>query len=166
VPKGEPPHADHAKDLHIPLRAGNGILSGTVSQENVEQVRQIFEAFGRGDLRTALQNVRMEVRIHRIAPLPDPKAYTGPAGMLMAWGEWTAPFEELELTVGELIDSGHSVVAEILRRGRRTGSDEFTEGRYWFVCTFFEGELSQWDLLASKRQALKGIAMVEKAPES
>ncbi len=137
-----------------------------MSQENAEHARRIFEAFGRGDFRTALENVRMEVRTHRIAPLPDPKAYTGAAGMLMAWGEWTAPFEELELTVGELIESGHSVVAEIRQRGRRTGSDEFTEARYWFVCTFFEGELSQWDLLASKRQALKGLEMVEKAPES
>ncbi len=134
-----------------------------MSQENEEQVRRIFEAFGRGDFRTALENVRMEVRTHRIAPLPDPKAYIGPAGMLMAWGEWTAPFEELELTVGELISSGHSVVAEIRRRGRQVEGGEFTEERLWFVCTFFEGELSQWDMLASKRQALKGVEMVEKA---
>jgi ketosteroid isomerase-like protein len=134
-----------------------------MSQENEEQVRHIFEAFGRGDFHTALRNVRMEVRTHRIAPLPDPKAYIGPAGVLMAWGEWTAPFEELELTVGELISSEHSVVAEIRRRGRQHGSGEFTEERFWFVCTFFEGELSQWDMLASKRQALKGVAMVEKA---
>jgi len=121
----------------------------------------MFEAFGRGDFRTALENVRMEVRTHRIAPLPDPKAYIGPAGMLMAWGEWSAPFEELELTVEELIDVGHSVVAEIRQRGRRTDSGELTEERFWFVCTFFEGELTQWDMLASKRQALKGIQRVE-----
>ena len=132
-----------------------------MSEENGEQVRRIFEAFGRGDFRTALENVRMEVRTHRIAPLPDPKAYIGPAGMLMAWGEWAAPFEELELTVEELIDVGHSVVAEIRQRGRRTDSGELTEERFWFVCTFFEGELTQWDMLASKRQALKGIQRVE-----
>ncbi len=132
-----------------------------MSDENVEEVRRIFEAFGRGDFRAALQNVRMEVRTHRIAPLPDPKAYIGPAGMLMAWGEWTAPFEEFELTVGELTAVGHSVVAEIRRRGRHAAGGELTEERFWFVCTFFEGELTQWDMLASKRQALKGIQRVE-----
>ncbi len=137
-----------------------------MAQDNEERVRRIFEAFGRGDFHAALQDVRMEVRTHRIAPLPDPKAYIGPAGMLMAWGEWTAPFEELELTVGELISREHSVVAEIRQRGRRTDSGESTEERFWFVCTFFEGELSQWDMLASKRQALKGVEMAEKASGS
>ncbi|MBA3304496.1 MAG: nuclear transport factor 2 family protein [Thermoleophilaceae bacterium] len=135
-----------------------------MSEENAEEVRRIIEAFGRGDFHAALQNVRMEVRTHRIAPLPDPKAYIGPAGMLMAWGEWAAPYEDLELTVGELTEVGHSVVAEIRQRGRRTADHEVTEERFWFVCTFFEGELTQWDMLASKRQALNGLARVEKPP--
>ncbi len=130
----------------------------------MERVRRTFDALGRGDFHTALQDVRLEVRTHRIAPLPDPKIYTGVAGVLMAWGEWTAPYEELELTVGEVIDAGHSVVAEINQRGRQKDSGELVEGRYWFVCTFFEGELVQWDMLATKRQALKGIGMVEKPP--
>lgn len=107
----------------------------------------------------------MEMRTHRIAPLPDPKTYTGVAGMLMAWGDWTAPFEELELTVGELIDHGHSVAAEIRRRGREKDSGALVEGQFWFVCTFFEGEMVQWDMLASKRQALKGIGKREEPSE-
>jgi len=135
-----------------------------MSQENVERVRATFEAFGRGDLRAALEHVRLEVRTHRIAPLPDPKTYTGPAGVLMAWGEWSAPFEELELEVGELIDAGDSVVAEIRERGRRKDSGELVEGQRWFVCTFYEGDLVQWDMLASRRQALKGIGRREEPP--
>ncbi len=137
-----------------------------MSQENEERVRRTFEAFAREDFHAALQDVRMEVRAHRIAPLPDPKAYVGPAGLLMAWGEWTAPFEEFELTVGELISREHSVVAEIRQQGRRKDSGELTEERFWFVCTFFEGELTQWDMLASKRQALKGVEMAERASGS
>ena len=132
-----------------------------MSQENVERVRQTFEAFGRGDLREALQHVRLEVRTHRIAPLPDPKTYSGPAGMLMAWGEWTGPFEEFELEVGELIDAGDSVVAEIRQRGRRKDSGELEEGKLWFVCTFYGDEMVQWDMLASKFQAFKGIGRRE-----
>ncbi len=102
----------------------------------------------------------MEVRTHRIAPLPDPKAFQGPAGMLMAWGEWTAPFEDLSLTVGELIEAGQTVVAEILLSGRKKDG-EVVEQQVWFVCTFFEGALAQWDMLASKRQALKGVGRQE-----
>ena len=135
-----------------------------MSQENVERVRETFEAFGRGDLRAALQHVRLEVRTHRIAPLPDPKNYSGPAGMLMAWGEWTGPFEEFELEVGELIDAGDSVVAEIRQRGRRKDNGELEEGKLWFVCTFYEGEMVQWDMLASKFQAFKGIGRREEPP--
>ena len=132
-----------------------------MSQENVERVRETFEAFGRGDLRAALQHVRLEVRTHRIAPLADPKSYSGPAGMLMAWGEWTGPFEDFELEVGELIDAGDSVVAEIRQRGRHKDSGELMEGQLWFVCTFYADEMVQWDMLASKRQALKGIGRSE-----
>ena len=135
-----------------------------MARENEERVKGIFEAFSRGDFRTALQDVRLEVRAHRIAPLPDPKTYTGIAGMLMAWGEWTAPFEELELTVGEVIEVGQSVVVEIRQQGTEKDGGALVEGQYWFVCTFFEGELVQWDMLASRRQALKGVAMVEKQP--
>ncbi len=107
----------------------------------------------------------MEVRTHRIAPLPDPKNYRGPAGMLQAWGDLIAPFEDFELTVGEMIDAEPSVVAEIRRWGRRKDSGEVAEGQFWFVLTFFEGQLVQWDMLASKRQALKGIRMREEQPD-
>ena len=132
-----------------------------MSQENVERVRRTLEAFARGDLQTALQDVRIEVRTHRLAPLPNPKTYRGPAGMLMAWGEWTAPYEDFELTVGELIDSGHSVVAEIQQRGRRKASGDIVEERFWFVYTFFEGQIVQQDMLATRRQALTGLARQE-----
>ncbi len=128
-----------------------------MSQRNQELVRRIFEAFAREDFREALQEVRLEVRTQRIAPLPDPKTYQGPAGMLMAWGEWTAPFEELELSVEEMIEAGESIVAEIRQSGRKKDGEVVTDEQFWFVCTFFEGALAQWDMLASKRQALKGV---------
>lgn len=136
-----------------------------MSQENRERVRRTFEALARSDFRTALQDVRMEVRTHRIAPLPDPKTYQGPAGMLMAWGEWTEPYEELELTVGELIEAGPSIVAEIRQRGRQKDGGELVEEQFWFVCTFLEGALVQWDMLASKRQALRGLARRDAPPD-
>jgi len=128
-----------------------------MSEQNLERVRRTFEAFARGDFRVALQDVRMEVRTHRIAPLPDPKTYQGLAGMLMAWGEWTAPVEDFELTVGELIEAGESIVAEIRRSGRQKEGGVLVEEQFWFVCTFLDGALIQWDMLASKRQALKGV---------
>ncbi|MDQ6749886.1 MAG: nuclear transport factor 2 family protein [Actinomycetota bacterium] len=145
-----------------PLQAiARGRHTETVSQENVDRARRTIEAFARGDLQTALQDVRIEVRTHRLAPLPDPRTFRGPAGMLMAWRDWSAGIEDLEVTVGELIDGGHSVVAEIGRRGRRSDSGEEVEEKFWFVYTFFEGELVQQDMLASKRQALKGVAMAQ-----
>jgi len=137
-----------------------------VSQEDQERVRRTFEAFARGDFHTALQDVRFEVLTHRIAPLPDPKVYQGPAGMLMAWGEWVEPFDELELTVGELIEVGHSIVAQILQSGRRKDGGELVEQQFWFVCTFLDGALVQWDMLATKRQALKGAGRSESPPDA
>lgn len=153
---GSPRRSSGGRRLRFSQRSG--ILVG-VSQQNQEHVRRIFDAFSQGDFHTALQDVRMEVRTHRIAPLPDPKAYQAPAGMLMAWGEWTAPFDEFELTVGEMIDAGESVVAEIRQSGRPKGGGAPVEQQFWFVCTFLDGELVQWDMLASKRQALKGVGM-------
>jgi len=135
-----------------------------MSQQNLERVKEIFDAFARGDFRSALQDVRMEVRTHRIAPLPNPKAYQGPAGMLMAWGEWTAPFEELELSVGELIEAGPSIVAEIRQSARLRDGGALVEEQFWFVCTFLDGALVQWDMLASKHQALKGVGRVDAPP--
>lgn len=136
-----------------------------MSQENVERVKEIIEAFVSGDLRTALRDAHTGMRTHRLAPLPDPRTYRGPAGMLMAWGEWTAPYEELKLTVGELIEADHHVIAEIRQHGRRKDSGEVVDEQFWFVYTFVEGELVQQDMLASKRQALRGLAMLEDPPQ-
>ena len=83
----------------------------------------------------------------------------------MAWADWTAPFEEFEMTVGELIDAGDSVVAEIRQRGRLKDGGDLVEERFWFVCSFFEGSWVQWDMLASKRQALTGVRRRDAAPD-
>ena len=137
-----------------------------MSEENVERMRRGLEAFGRGDLRTALEHVHVQVRAHRIAPLPDPKAYRGLAGVLMAWEDWIAPFDGFEMTVGELIDAGHSVVAQVRLQGPLKDGGAPAEEEPWFVWTFFEGQVVQWDMVASKRQALKGIERRDKAADA
>jgi len=43
------------------------------------------------------------------------------------------------VTVGELIEAGYSIVAEIRQSGRPKDGGVLVEEQFWFVCTFLDG---------------------------
>ena len=56
-------------------------------------------------------------------------------------------------------------MAEIRQSGRPKDGGVLVEKQFWFVCTFLDGALVQWDMLASKRQALQGVARPDAASD-
>ena len=43
-------------------------------------------------------------------PLPDAQVYRGREGVLEMWSDWTAEFEEFEMTVDALAEVGGRVI--------------------------------------------------------
>lgn len=94
-----------------------------MSRENIEVVRQAWEAVARGDLETAAHHVAADAEIHDF-DIPDGGIYNGPDGFLAwnaHWGEsWDIwKIEDLELrAVG---DDQVLALFRLVARGRGSG---------------------------------------------
>jgi ketosteroid isomerase-like protein len=126
-----------------------------MSEENVEILRRANEAFQRGDLAGMVENMAEECVCTRVAPLPDVKAYHGPAGFLQFLLDWVEGFDDFTGSVEEFIVVGND---QVLARVRQTGigvhSRVPTDGEFWFLYTFRDGKTVRLEIYAEKAQAL------------
>jgi ketosteroid isomerase-like protein len=133
-----------------------------MSQENVEILRRGFEAFVPGDFDSALADVHEDFVATRVAPLPDITPYYGPEGLLQIFVDWTADFDEFEMSPEEFIDANAEQVV-IRQRQRAVGARSGVpiEAEFWFVNTMRERKLLRLEIYASESQALKAVGLAE-----
>jgi ketosteroid isomerase-like protein len=132
-----------------------------VSQENVERVREAFEAFLRRELRSGADILHPDVvwdatdsQIFDIS-----RVYHGLEGVREFWREWLGAWETVEFDY-ELIEAGDHVVALIDQRmrGRSTHID-VPIGKYAQVYTFRDGLVVHWKLYESQSEALEAAGV-------
>jgi ketosteroid isomerase-like protein len=82
-----------------------------MSQENVEIVRQVSDAFNRGDIEGCLAFYGEDVEIEDLMNAPDvPRVVRGIDGARELLTTWSEGFEEFRQDIVELIDLGDTVV--------------------------------------------------------
>jgi uncharacterized protein len=81
-----------------------------MSQENVEIVRQAFDAFARGDLDAAYSFAHPEIEFHTYADSPEAGVYRGREAVREYNEELFAQFESLRIEVEEFVDAGDHVI--------------------------------------------------------
>ena len=93
-----------------------------MSQENVEIVRHVYEAWNRGDLDVAFARFEADVEVITPPDLPEAGTYRGPAAVrewaetfLEAWGE-------LRMDPVRIVDAEQQVVVTLRYSGRGRGS--------------------------------------------
>src|SRR5215510_13354790 len=91
-----------------------------MSEENVEIVGRAFayEIYGLGDRVEAEELFDQNVVLNATEDSP----YYGPDGMRDDWERWASAWEELKVTVEEIIDAGDQVVLVAHHQGRGRGS--------------------------------------------
>lgn len=90
-----------------------------MSEANVEVVRAIFSAWGRGDFSSVdWADPEIEFRI----PGPDSHQHRGVDAMGRAWAEWLGAFDEFSVVGEDFHDAGDKVVVQQLFRGKGKGS--------------------------------------------
>jgi ketosteroid isomerase-like protein len=131
-----------------------------VSQENVEIVRQSYDALVRGDLGAALAAADPKIEIYD-HDIPDAGVYHGLEGVLRWQDDWASSWESWRWDPVDFIEAGDRVVA-ILRvhaKGRRSGPDvERVDGAVW---TLSAGKCVRLDYYGSSEQALKAVGLEE-----
>jgi ketosteroid isomerase-like protein len=97
-----------------------------MSQENVEIVRGLHEAFARGDNDTpfSVYDPEIEWDMTRL-PLPgEESVYHGHDGVRRYWRAWLEPWEFIDAPIERFVEAGHNVVTlfgPMTGRGKRSG---------------------------------------------
>lgn len=133
-----------------------------MSQEKVEVMRRVFDDWGRGDFRPAVELFDPHVLLVLRPGFPDAGRYLGPEEianymrryLLVSWSD-------LALEADELVDAGDSVVVHVRQRGVGLGSGAVTELRYFQVWTFRGDAVIRIESIREREEALDAVGLHE-----
>ena len=121
--------------------------------QNLELVREAFEAFRRGGLEATFEFADPEITCMRAPSLPDPQTYHGIDGLRQMYADWTAEFEEFEMEPVEFVERGDRVFVDMLQRGTGRASGVTVEGTYCLAFTIAGGKITRQDAYLTRAQA-------------
>jgi hypothetical protein len=130
-----------------------------MSQENVDLVRRGWEAYERGDLSLALEEMSPDMVTYVAPPLPVAGTYDGPEGLLQLTLDWAEGFDELVVTSEEFIEAGDQVVVRTLHRSRGAESGVPVETDIWYVFTTGAGKLVRLAVFNGRAAALEAAGL-------
>jgi ketosteroid isomerase-like protein len=115
-----------------------------MSQENIEVVRRVHDAFNRDGVDAVLRGMSREF-VWDASPtgIPGLGVYRGPDEIRAFFDEdWfkVFPFEAWELEIDGLVDHGDQVTVNCRQRGQGAGSGAVVEVHFAQVWTFRNGE--------------------------
>ena len=129
-----------------------------MSRENVEVVREFYEACVRDDLDDALTRCDPDV-VYKPA---QEAASHGREAVRAAWERWVSDVERLEAAAEEFLDSGNCVVLVVLFRGRGRRSGIEVDARFYEVFNVDgEGRILRWEEFTDRSQALEAAGLSE-----
>jgi ketosteroid isomerase-like protein len=132
-----------------------------MSQENVEVVRRMFDAFNSGDpFSPVLEAVSPDI-VTTQNNIPGARTYSGPEGVFQALFDWTEDFDEFVMTADEFIDTGDKVIVRVHQDALGTGSGVPVEGDFWFVYTFGGGKIVRLDMFNAETEAREWAGLSE-----
>jgi ketosteroid isomerase-like protein len=129
-----------------------------MSERNVQTLRDLFDAFARGDMETWDGLVDPNVEFIPIGDWPEAEIRGREAvrDFLVAVEEpWDRGFYELS----EIIEGGDCVVARMTRTLRGKSSGIEVDYDYWSVATFREGRMLRAQWFPDREEAVKAAGM-------
>ena len=131
-----------------------------MSQENVEIVGRVFDAYLSGDFETAFALIDPEVEFD-VSIRPEGKVYRGHEGVAEALRTWTGTWEAFRMEVEELIDAGEHVISVERQSGRGRGSGLPLSQTYFSVFTLARGKITRIVWFQSRAEAFEAAGLRE-----
>jgi ketosteroid isomerase-like protein len=133
-----------------------------MSQENVEIVRQMWEAFLGDDPGSGLLMLDPEV-VYEDTVLPDSAGETfhGPEGVVRAWTRWTEAWEEFTTEIEQIVEAGERLVSihTVHLKGKHSGA--FVTFRYAYLYAFRDGKVIYLRAYLNPADALEAAGLSE-----
>jgi ketosteroid isomerase-like protein len=133
-----------------------------MSRENVEVVRQMFEAFARGDFEASLNAYAEETAWDDTNYRPDGTVHLGRDAIVDVVRTWRGAFDRYNFEVVEIIDAGGDTVAVVQREtGRGKGGGVEVTNRFGQVITVRSGKIAHTVVYTDPEEALEAVGLSE-----
>jgi ketosteroid isomerase-like protein len=133
-----------------------------MSQENVEKMRAVFDAFNRGDLDAVVADFSADFEYVPTGALPDTDSvYRGPEEFKQFLHWLSDEFADARMEAHEFIDAGDDLVVSMTNRGRGRRSGVETSWDVWLVWTLRNGTAIRGQAFTSKAAALEAAGLSE-----
>ena len=131
--------------------------------ENVEIVREAFEAFNRGDVDAALQRMHSEIEWQTIDTFPDAGTYRGRDAVREFWKTWRDSFRGFTLNLEECVPVGdRHVLATFRVSGEGAGSGVGVESPPVFqLGEISDGQVIWVGMFMAESEALEAAGLSE-----
>ena len=139
-----------------------------MSQENVEVVRALFEAWNAGDrdMDAVFAHFHPELVYHPRADEPDPSPHVGRDVYERLVRGFVDSFSEVTVVVLEVIDAGDHVIAStvlhVVLRGQGSASGTSVSDTYVFVHKLRDGLIVEGWEYRTKQEALEAVGLSER----
>jgi len=131
-----------------------------MSEENVEIVRAMYDAFDRGDADGALAYFDPSVIVdasHRV----DGRVGRGHEELVAILGEWMGTWDEWREEVEAIRDAGDRVLVISTQQGRGKGSGAEWANRFGMLYEIQGDKISRWTIYDDPHAALEAAGLRE-----
>ena len=133
-----------------------------MSQENVELLHRVNDAFNRRDLDAFLALNHAEVEFTPLnAALEGGGPYRGHDELRRWWRNLYEVFPDYGLTAQEVRQVGAVTVSRAHMSGQGIGSAAFTEQTIWQVAEWHDREMTRWCIFQNEAEALEAAGLSE-----
>ena len=133
-----------------------------MSRENVERVRQGYEALARGEVEPvlALFDPQIVVEDHD-RTLSGPGVYQGHAGFLRMFSSVNEGFDDVRYTPETFDDRGTQILVKVRRTGRGSASGVSVEESQFHVFDFEGARVTRFRACVDRAEALEAVGLRE-----
>jgi ketosteroid isomerase-like protein len=131
-----------------------------MSQENVEIVRRMYEAWMPGG-EALLSLADPEIEFSQPPGQPGAGTYREREGVRQGLAQWFEPWDDYRVEVDRLTDLGDHVLAETRQYARGKGSGVEVEHRVFQLWTLRDGRIQRARMYLDEAEALEAAGLAE-----
>ena len=133
-----------------------------MSQENVEAVRALFDAYREQDVDAVVEIADPDIEVHpSIVGGPEGNVYRGRDGFRQFLANVEAAWGDFRIETEEFRDLGDTVLVLGRSSARGEGSGALVEANTGWVCVLRKGKVRQFRSFARREQALEAVGLRE-----
>ena len=132
-----------------------------MSQENVEIIRRLNEAWAAGDLTAALEFMHPAIVWREPPEQPSSAEWHGHAGVEQSIRGWVGVWDDWRYEFEELTDAGDHILQTGSQSGRGKGSGARVASHLFHVWTLRDGLVVEMQMFMQREQALEAVGLQE-----